>query len=47
MNFFKIKKTPHGNYIVRCRWRPIVVGIQLVMVPVMIAAAVIVLCIFS
>ena len=43
MNFYKTKKTPDGIFIVRCRWRPIVVGIQFLMVPAMIAAVVIVL----
>ena len=43
MNFYKTKKTPDGIFVVRCRWRPIVVGIQFLMVPAMIAAVVIVL----
>ena len=44
MNFYKTKKTPDGIFVVRCRWRPIVVGIQFLMVPAMIAAVIIVLC---
>ncbi len=44
MMFWKLKQTPHGNFVTRCRWRPIVVGFQLLMVPVMIAITVIVLC---
>ncbi len=44
MNFYKTKKTADGIFIVRCRWRPIVVGIQLLMVPAMIVGTIIVLC---
>jgi len=47
MNFYKTKKTADGIFIVRCRWRPIVVGIQFLMLPAMIAAVVIVLCILG
>ncbi len=44
MNFYKTKKTPDGIFVVRCRWRPIVVGIQFLMVPAMIVGTIIVLC---
>ena len=44
MNFYKTKKTADGIFLVRCRWRPIVVGIQLLMVPIMIVGTIIVLC---